>query len=1168
MLDLSRIGMTSQGPFNYTGNSTSKDRTWNLGNLAIGEVMKLYPKRYTADVRIGQTSDMLRGSAETEGRFACRIGVSSAGFSSEYQMPYGEIRPLHVGDLVLVGFLKNNEGTPVILKVLHDISESEEMANYRNILPNTYDPERDTEDITDYLNITPIQDYRKVDKFGNFEISSHTKSFIVSNETDFDEELFDYEDLTVKFPVDKSVVSTQAHVDTQYELPAIAAIESGREDKLATVHVNELNSKPKKYLAVFRDNFFDTVTNWLRFVINAGKTSFKMLQAKRIAASTSVDTDTSVASSSSDTGVTSSIQGDGAMTVLDLEETGTLRIRRHLDTYKYKDADSKHFTDIQLNKDGSIIVEVNNQYESSGGDYGTDTSIIGNFPNHPQTVVSIDGTTGEVKLTTTSKLTVTTQQGIEMNSKDDITMTSEKQISIMSKNGVIIGSEEQIGILSKKPITMQSDEIVGIDGAKGASFTSSQAAIQISGVDDVAVTSAKGTLGLASTQAVKTMSANIEMTGAIKQTGSVKTTGAQTNYGSVRSYGALTHNGRAPAVDGDHDDDGDRNWAIFCNVLISMVETFVVEQAVSMVLKQLPSVSSLVATVAKEFRYYQAATLGIKSLENMYAGLRTGKFDTMATGMSQLATGIIISGASPFNAQLKQFVRVSNKIAKSENTLGMFSKKTGLTNLSNSLVSAGDGLNVLTDSMNDSINLADKHSFVNVSTPFVDLEELGLMSGSLESEESITSQMKFITSKVNDVDENGDEILDENGNPVSYGLGIDLQQVYQDAYTNHLFDGLSDVEIELRKVLLGITEYWNKFSQPNDVSSIIDFVCREDYAKTGRKFGQSGQVIGTEKYSPYNLNPNKYTPVTYDLSEAEKAAIKDAVSTLHTDYNLSVFQGETLGKLSRGHRFADGTYKRLYGTDIGEGYMNELADLIDMSSWKQEGDSLRTVKEFNGTATTAYDVNTETTKTYSIMDSLKQLGNLVYPDGWRKKATAIDKLIDQRLGTNCAKYAGVNWDLYFLSQLILNTSIPNKAIMEQYKTPKVINTKDQFIDMVVKRYLWENAQQFLAQLNYAWKTHQCRKEAWKITDDSDPKNPNVTYDTSVYSFNDVVERVNYANSSGVDESLQNFPDDTNSYQEAYYTDTTVIAPSSDTFIIDTSSDTVVTDTYVTDPTNG
>ena len=307
--------------------STPHDKTDDRGYLAIGEVFAVHPKRYSVDVKLRNENTTIVSSDDQEGDHAAKIGVVSAGFSNLYEAPYGEIQPIHRGDLVLIGFIKNSPQHPIVLKVFHDTTEDIGSPNYRNILPNVDSPS-DT-DITDYLKITPIQDFHKVDKDGNFELSSHTKSFIIGQETQFDEEKFDYEDLSVKSPEEKRNISA---IGGSYGLNPVYDISDKVTTKVSTktIQVAEKYSTPKKYMAVFRDNFKDTATNWLRFVVDSSKTAFKIIKAQQKANKT---------------------------TYVELGEDGSTTLKRQLDTRTIKGDTTKIFTDIKVDANGTITIE-------------------------------------------------------------------------------------------------------------------------------------------------------------------------------------------------------------------------------------------------------------------------------------------------------------------------------------------------------------------------------------------------------------------------------------------------------------------------------------------------------------------------------------------------------------------------------------------------------------------------------------------------------------------------------------------------------------------------------------------------------------------------------------------------------------------------------------------
>ena len=287
-------------------NSINSDRVWSMGSLCLGEVLKVHNKRYTADVRLYGSSTTISSSSSQEGVHSCRIGVSNAGFDPIFKRPYGEIIPIQKGTIVLVGFLNNSKKKPVILRVFHNISEDTGQHNNTNILSSTYTLADDME-TNKYLNISRIQDFLAIDGEGSFELSSHTKSFLVGiNNKEIDEETFDYEDLSVK--------------DTNQ----------------TTVSVDEANSKPLKLLAVFRDHFLDTKTNWLRIIINPLKTAFKIAKVQQLA---------------------------NTLSEIEMDEEGTIRLRRQLDKNKF--SGSSHYSEIVLDSKGNIELNVKGDSPSS-----------------------------------------------------------------------------------------------------------------------------------------------------------------------------------------------------------------------------------------------------------------------------------------------------------------------------------------------------------------------------------------------------------------------------------------------------------------------------------------------------------------------------------------------------------------------------------------------------------------------------------------------------------------------------------------------------------------------------------------------------------------------------------------------------------------------------------
>lgn len=478
-----------------------KERSWNNGYMAFGQVLKVYPKRYTADVMIFHTHDKIRSLGTEEGRHSCKIGVGSAGFSELHGRPYGEICPLHAGDIVLVAFLKNTKEHPVIIGVFHNTSEDLGDSNYRNIL-NNYHSTETAGDIENYLSISPIQDFKFIDHFGNIEIASHTKSFFVAKEKGIDDEGFDFEDLSVKSNTTRkqreespdSINTKYGGKNYKYYNRDMTEEEKKMRPLSETVHVEEKYSKPKKYLLCFRDSFYDSVTNWLKLIVDAAKTSFRLIKFQQ-------DTNTS--------------------TMFELDEFGTVKLKRQLDSRKLFDpkveqtADnmgqnpSKVFSEISMLADGTIIVQTLDKTNPQETKDGT-------MP-YPTTTIVIEPMGGNVVLQTKSAMMVSAEKGINFSSKAGIDITSEQGVNISSKSGVNIASEK------------------GIDMA----------------------------------------SPNVDVTGAVGITGSMDMAGDTNIVGNTAITGKALVNGRKAIVQGDRDSRGHRSYSHYGSALQSICESFI-----------------------------------------------------------------------------------------------------------------------------------------------------------------------------------------------------------------------------------------------------------------------------------------------------------------------------------------------------------------------------------------------------------------------------------------------------------------------------------------------------------------------------------------------------------------------------------------------------------------
>lgn len=465
-----------------TSTKTENDRVWDMGYLALGQVTKVHPKRYTADVEIYHTNDKIASMSSNEGRHSCRIGVGSAGFNNLHNRPFGEINPIHAGDIVLVGFLKNSKQQPVIIKTFHSTTEEVGDLNLRNILNNQFS--NDTEsDIESTVKISPIQDFSVIDKWGNFEYASHTKSFFVAKEFGIDDEKFDFEDLSIKtnvssdilaqtqdslsglddpnnayslidgalnnlfnslfggiFNLDKSDNSSQSKMDDKSQQALIRG---------KTIFVDKKFSKPKKFLACFRDKFEDSATNWLKCIVNAAKTSLKIVKFQ---------------------------QAENKNTQLELDEHGTIKIKRQLDSRHLFDNSvpqtpdnleqnpSKVYSEMQMTADGTILIQT--LEKSNPKQLSEQEQKEGVLP-YPVSTIIISPKGGDIVVKTKSKIAVSAEDSISVISRKGIDIKSLEGINMTSKGKINIASEDNIDMAAPDTNITSAVDIAGSMDMKG-----------------------------------------------------------------------------------------------------------------------------------------------------------------------------------------------------------------------------------------------------------------------------------------------------------------------------------------------------------------------------------------------------------------------------------------------------------------------------------------------------------------------------------------------------------------------------------------------------------------------------------------------------------------------------------------------------------------------------
>lgn len=184
------IHMTMRAQANLGEVSKEVRRDLNMGGvLLFGKVLKVYHKHHTADVQIlNNQYGTIVSSDQNEGKYACKILESYAGFDSNLNVSFGSITPIQEGCPVVVGFLNNYKSQPIILGCFHESESSQ------NILPGEYPLDQDTEVYRRTI-ITRLQDYFTINSLGEFELAHHSGAFISSSIEDIDDEKYNWDNL-------------------------------------------------------------------------------------------------------------------------------------------------------------------------------------------------------------------------------------------------------------------------------------------------------------------------------------------------------------------------------------------------------------------------------------------------------------------------------------------------------------------------------------------------------------------------------------------------------------------------------------------------------------------------------------------------------------------------------------------------------------------------------------------------------------------------------------------------------------------------------------------------------------------------------------------------------------------------------------------------------------
>lgn len=149
----------------------------NIDRIVMGTVEKVNYRYNTVDVRLVDDNALLGSSHFSEGKFAARLPVQFSGTNADGKA-FGQVNPVQVGTLVLIGFIRGNKMTPVVLGMYGRLEESYNLG--RSPIDSVAGKNSEIEEYTDHqFTLYPNMTYDDVDGTGKRTVTFTGKSFVV-----------------------------------------------------------------------------------------------------------------------------------------------------------------------------------------------------------------------------------------------------------------------------------------------------------------------------------------------------------------------------------------------------------------------------------------------------------------------------------------------------------------------------------------------------------------------------------------------------------------------------------------------------------------------------------------------------------------------------------------------------------------------------------------------------------------------------------------------------------------------------------------------------------------------------------------------------------------------------------------------------------------------------
>lgn len=235
-----------------------------INTLLLAQVINVNYKYNTVDLMSLQHKEVFQNSYANEGKFSAKLPIEFGGRNIAGQ-PYGQINPIAVGNIVLVGFINADKNMPIVLSVYNDgtVSNKLTQAPFANADPTDEELQRHT---YQKFQVYPSLTYDGIDGEGTRVASFSGKSFfLVSASEERDSGTTDagygtnYEDLATSYYNDGELIEPMVPM-----APTILFNHQGIEDEDGKEDSHKLLFHIERD-GTYRTSMLDKTADWRTF---------------------------------------------------------------------------------------------------------------------------------------------------------------------------------------------------------------------------------------------------------------------------------------------------------------------------------------------------------------------------------------------------------------------------------------------------------------------------------------------------------------------------------------------------------------------------------------------------------------------------------------------------------------------------------------------------------------------------------------------------------------------------------------------------------------------------------------------------------------------------------------------------------------------------------------